>query len=199
MENILTKDLIDKIYAMIIYEYPKDLLIQIKTYKYKKPYITLCYKYIVQHWNFFFIDALEIFWKLYYISTIEDNYAFWYNKTYIADCLVNYKNYISISNYNLYNSEIIRVLDNKKFIQKKLSIKKYITKYIIILKDHHIDFIINHLLMWGNLDINYVEKNIDQDQSLKHVSIKIIQDAYLYKAPKTKFLNIHNIYNSYLI
>ena len=54
MENTLTKDLIDKIYSMIIYEQPTDLLIQIKTYKYKKQYITLCYEYIVQHWNFFF-------------------------------------------------------------------------------------------------------------------------------------------------
>lgn len=53
--------------------------------------------------------------------------------------------------------------------------------------------------MWGNLDINYVEKNIDQDESLKHFSIKVIQDAYLYKAPKTKFVNINSIYNSYLI
>lgn len=199
MENTLTKDLIDKIYSMIIYEQPKDLLIQIKTYNYKKQYITLCYEYIIQHWSYYFIDALEIFWKLYYISTIEDNYAFWYDKNYIAKCLVNYKNYVSISNYNLYNSEIIRVLDNKNFMLKKLSIKKYITKYIMILKDHHIDFIINHLLMWGNLDINYVEKSIDQDESLKNFSIKVIQDSYLYKAPKTKFVNIHSIYNSYLI
>lgn len=67
---------------------------------------------------------------------------------------------------------------------KKLSIKKY----IMILKDHHIDFIINHLLMWGNLNINYVEKHIDQDESLKHFSIKVIQDAYLYKAPKYKWI-----------
>jgi hypothetical protein len=199
MENTLTKDLIDKIYSMIIYEQPKDLLVQIKTYKYKKQYITLCYKYIIQHWNYCFIDALEIFWKLYYISNIEDNYAFWYDTNYIAQCLVNYKTYVSISNYNLFNSEIIRVLDNKNFMLKKLSIKKYITKYIMILKDHHIDFIINHLLMWGNLDINYVEKSIDQDESLKHFSIKVIQDAYLYKAPKTKLVSIHSIYNSYLI
>lgn len=199
MENTLTKDLIDKIYSMIIYEQPKDLLIQIKTYNYKKQYITLCYEYIIQHWSYYFIDALEIFWKLYYISTIEDNYAFWYDTNYIAECLINYKSYVSISNYNLYNSEIIRVLDNKNFMLKKLSIKKYITKYIMILKDHHIDFIINHLLMWGNLDINYVEKSIDQDESLKHFSIKVIQDSYLYKAPKTKFVNIHSIYNSYLI
>jgi len=84
-------------------------------------------------------------------------------------------------------------------MQKKLAIKKYITKYIMILKDHHINFILNHLLMWGNLDINYVETNIDQDESLKHFSIKVIQDAYLYKSPKTNFVNIHNIYNSYLI
>tara|TARA_B100001758_G_scaffold42732_1_gene33835 strand:- start:5466 stop:6080 length:615 start_codon:yes stop_codon:yes gene_type:complete len=199
MENILTKDLIDKIYSMIIYEQPKGLLVQIKTYKYKKQYITLCYKYIIQHWNYCFIDALEIFWKLYYISNIEDNYAFWYDTNYIAQCLVNYKNYVSISNYNLYNSEVIRVLNNNNFTKKKLSIKKYITKYILILKDNHIDFIINHLLMWGNLDINYVEKNIDQDESLKNLSIKVIQDAYLYKSPKTKFINIHSIYNSYLI
>ena len=32
MENTLTKDLIDKIYSMIIYEQPKDLLVQIKTF-----------------------------------------------------------------------------------------------------------------------------------------------------------------------
>lgn len=188
MKNILTKDLVDKIYSMIIYEQPKCLLVQIKTYKYKDQYITLCYKYIIQHWNYYFIDALEIFWKLYYISNIEDNYAFWYDTNYIAQCLVNYKKYISISNYNLHNSEVIRVLDNKNYTLKKLAIKKYITKYIMILKNYHIDFIINHLLMWGNLDINYVEKNIDQDESLKHFSIKIIQDAYIYKAPKTKFI-----------
>lgn len=35
MENSLTKDLIDKIYSMIIYKQPKDLLVQIKTYNYK--------------------------------------------------------------------------------------------------------------------------------------------------------------------
>ena len=51
----------------------------------------------------------------------------------------------------------------------------------------------------GNLDINYVEKNIDRDETLKHFSIKVMQDAYLYKSPKTNFVNIHNIYNSYLI
>lgn len=184
MENILTKDLVDKIYSMIVYEQPKDLLVQIKTYNYKKQYITICYKYIIQHWNYYFIDALEIFWKLYYISNIEDNY----DTNYIAQCLVNYKKYISISNYNLHNSEIIRVLNNKNYTLKKLAIKKYITKYILIMKDTHIDFIINHLLMWGNLDINYIEQNIDQDESLNHFSIKIIQDAYIYKAPKTKFI-----------
>lgn len=32
MKNSLTTDLIDKIYSMIIYEQPKDLLVQIKTY-----------------------------------------------------------------------------------------------------------------------------------------------------------------------
>lgn len=36
MENILTKDLIDKIYSMIVYTQPNNLLLQIQNFNYKK-------------------------------------------------------------------------------------------------------------------------------------------------------------------
>jgi len=183
MENILTKDLIDKIYSMIVYTQPNNLLLQIQNFNYKKDNITLCYNYIIQHWNHYFLDALDIFWKLHYICNTQNACILWHNNSHIDYCLINYKNYISIEQYNIYNSELIRVLNIKNFMQKKLAIKKYIIKYMLVLKKYQIDYIINHMAIWGFIDYNFNERIIDEDHSLNCLTVEVIQDAYIYEAP----------------
>lgn len=175
--NYLNDDLKDKIYSMIIYQQNRALLYQINYYPICKKYINLFYKYIINNWTYCFIDALTIIWKIYYLCIINNIDILWKDKYHLYYCLINYKDYISDDIENMYTAELIRILNNKDNI-KKILIKKYITKYVMVLKKHQLDFIDEELSIWG--DITSYEYN---DESLNDYDKETIINAYYFKSP----------------
>lgn len=187
-ENILNDDLKRKIYSIITYPQSHELLTQIKLYQDKKIYITLFYNYIINSWTYCYIDALNIIWKIYYICIISKGDILWKDKEHLNYCLINYKKYISEENEKIYVAEIIRILNNENNKIKHILLKKYIIKYIMVLKKHHIDFLKEELSIWGNItSYGYV------DESLNDFSKETIENAYKISPPVINNNDIINL------
>ena len=54
---------------------------------------------------------------------------------------------------------------------------------MLVLKNYQIDYIINHMAIWGYIDYNFNERIYDEDHSLNCLTFEVIQDAYIYEAP----------------
>ena len=180
-ENKLNDDLKNIIFSMITYSPPNELLIQINMYPYRKKYINLFYNYVMTNWTYCYIDALNIIWKLYYICIIAKGDIIWKDDNHLNYCLLNCEKYIPKEAYNIHTAELIRILNNSNIEIKKILIKKYITKYIMVLKNNHIDFLDNELSIWG--DITWYGYT---DESLKDLSTEVIKNAYNYPSPIIK-------------
>lgn len=177
-ENILNDDLKNKIYSMITYPQSHELLIQIKLYQNKKIYIDLFYNYIINYWTYCYMDGLSIIWKIYYLCIIEKIDIIFKNDYHLNDCLGNYEKYLSNDKEEIYTAELIRILNNSDKNIKNLLIKKYIIKYIIVLKIHQLEFIDKELSVWGD-----ITKYGYNDESLSDFSHEIINSSYLLPAP----------------
>jgi hypothetical protein len=177
-DELLNDDLKNNIYSMIIYSQPNDLLKQIKEYQNKKKYINQFYKYITNYWTYCYIDGLNIIWKLYYICIIGKADILWKDSYHLNMCMINYKRYIPTDDYNIYTAEIIRILNIKNFKQKHLAIKRYITKYVMVLKDYHIKYLDEELSIWGDiLHYGYT------DESLNDFTAETIKNSYYLPTP----------------
>jgi hypothetical protein len=177
-DTLLNDDLKEQIYSLIIYKQPQELLIQIKEYQNKKKYINLFYKYITNYWTYCYIDGLNLIWKLYYICIICKADILWKDMEYLNICLYKFKQYISDEDYFIYTAEIIRILNIKNFKQKHLALKKYITKYVMVLKDHHIKYLNEELSIWGDItEYGYT------DDSLSDFSEESILNSYKIPSP----------------
>ena len=177
-DTLLNDDLKEQIYSLIIYKQPQELLIQIKEYQNKKKYINLFYKYITNYWTYCYIDGLNLIWKLYYICIICKADILWKDMKYLNICLYKFKQYISDEDYFIYTAEIIRILNIKNFKQKHLALKKYITKYVMVLKDHHIKYLNEELSIWGDItEYGYT------DDSLSDFSEESILNSYKIPSP----------------
>ena len=177
-ENILNDDLKNKIYSMITYPQSHELLIQIKLYQNKKIYIDLFYNYIINYWTYCYIDGLSIIWKIYHLCIIEKVDIIFKNDFYLNYCLGNYEKYLSNDKEEIYTAELIRILNNSDKNIKNLLIKKYITKYIMVLKIYQLEFIDKELSIWGDITIYGYN-----DESLNDFSHEIINKSYLLPAP----------------
>lgn len=186
----LNDDLKDKIYSMIVYPQDDDLLYQINYYPLCKKYINLFYKYIITNWTYCFIDGLSIIWKIYHLCIIQNIDILWKDRYNLNNYLINYKKYISDDIENIYIAELIRILNNNDNI-KKILIKKYITKYVMVLKKHQLDYIDTELSIWG--DITSYGYN---DESLKDFDKETIKNAYNYTSP---IIDKKNIYLAILL
>jgi hypothetical protein len=187
-ENILNDDLKNKIYSMIIYQQPNELLTQIKLYQDKKKYIDLFYKYITNYWTYCYIDGLSIIWKIYHLCIIEKVDIIFKNDFYLNYCLGNYEKYLSNDMENIYTFELIRLLNNSDKNIKNLLIKKYITKYIMVLKKHQLEFIDKELSIWGDITIfGY------KDESLDDYSTDFINKSYFIPSPLilNEYINLY--------
>lgn len=189
-ENILNDDLKNKIYSMITYPQSHELLIQIKLYQNKKIYIDLFYNYIINYWTYCYMDGLSIIWKIYYLCIIEKIDIIFKNDYHLNYCLGNYEKYLSNDKEEIYTAELIRILNNSDKNIKNLLIKKYITKYIMVLKIHQLEFIDKELSIWGD-----ITKYGYNDESLSDFKIEEIKNAYNFKAP---MINNNDIYTAIL-
>jgi hypothetical protein len=177
-DNLLNDDIKNKIYSMITYPQSHELLIQIKLYQNKKKYIDLFYKYIINYWTYCYIDALSIIWKIYHLCIIEKIDVIFKNDFHLNYFLGNYEKFISNNDEEIYTAELIRILNNSDKNIKNLLIKKYITKYIMVLKIHQLEFIDKELSIWGD-----ITKYGYNDESLNDFSHEIINKSYLLPAP----------------
>jgi len=177
-ENILNDDVKNKIYSMIIYQQPNELLTQIKLYQYKKKYIDLFYKYIINYWTYCYIDGLSIIWKIYYLCIVEKIDIIFQNDYHLNYYLGNYEKFLSNDKEEIYTAELIRILNNSNKNIKNLLIKKYIIKYIMVLEIHQLEFIDKELSIWGD-----ITKYGYNDESLNDFSNEIINRSYLLPAP----------------
>tara|TARA_B100000795_G_C22789798_1_gene436367 strand:- start:1533 stop:2117 length:585 start_codon:yes stop_codon:yes gene_type:complete len=190
IDEYLNDDLIDKIYSMIIYKQNSNLLFQINYYPLCKKYIDLFYNYIINYWSFCYIDGLSIIWKIYHLCIIEKSDIIFKGDYFLNILLGNYEKYISEEIEQIYTSELLRILNNSNINIKNLLIKKYINKYIMVLKKHHLEFIDIELSIWGD-----ISKYGYNDESLSDFKIEEIKNAYNYKAP---IINNNDIYNTIL-
>tara|TARA_B000000477_G_C6095494_1_gene229690 strand:- start:9062 stop:9646 length:585 start_codon:yes stop_codon:yes gene_type:complete len=186
----LNDDLIDKIYSMIIYKQNSNLLFQINYYPLCKKYIDLFYNYIINYWSYCYFDGLSIIWKIYHLCIIEKCDIIFKGEYFLNILLGSYEKYISEEIEQIYTSELIRILNNSNINIKNLLIKKYINKYIMVLKKHHLQFIDTELSVWG--DISRYGYN---DESLSDFKIEEIKNAYNFKAP---MINNNDIYTAIL-
>ena len=186
----LNDDLIDKIYSMIIYKQNSNLLFQINYYPLCKKYIDLFYNYIINYWSYCYFDGLSIIWKIYHLCIIEKCDKIFKNDYFLNILLGSYEKYISDEIEEIYTSELLRILNNSNINIKNLLIKKYINKYIMVLKTHHLEFIDTELSIWG--DISRYGYN---DESLSDFKIEEIKNAYNFKAP---MINNNDIYTTIL-
>ena len=177
-DNLLNDDIKIKIYSMITYPQSDELLIQIKLYQDKKKYIDLFYKYIINYWTCCYIDGLSIIWKIYYLCIIEKVDIIFKNDFHLNYCLGNYEKYLSNDKEEIYTAELIRILNNSDKNIKNLLIKKYITKYIMVLKIHQLEFIDKELSIWGD-----ITKYGYNDESLNDFSDENINISYLLPTP----------------
>lgn len=177
-DNLLNDDLKDKIYSMIIYPQSSTLLTQIKLYQDKKIYIDLFYKYVTNYWTYCYMDALSLIWKIYYLCIIEKADIIFKNDYYLNYCIANYEKYLSDDTERIYTAELIRILNNSDNNIKNILIKKYITKYIMVLKKNQLEFIDKELSIWGDItSYGYT------DESLDDYSNEFINNSYLIPAP----------------
>ena len=177
-ENKLNDDLKKKIFSMITYSPPIELLTQIKLYQDKKKYIDLFYNYVMTNWTYCYIDALSLIWKIYYLCIIEKADIIFKSEYHLNNCLGKYEKYVSYDTERIYTAELIRILNNSNNNIKNLLIKKYINKYIMVLKKHHLEFIDKELSIWGDITrYGYM------DSSLDDYSIEYINKSYFIPAP----------------
>ena len=102
----------------------------------------------------------------------------WKDSYHLNMCMINYKRYIPADDYNIYTAEIIRILNIKNFKQKHLAIKRYITKYVMVLKDYHIKYLDKELSIWGDiLHYGYT------DESLNDFTAETIKNSYYLPTP----------------
>ena len=184
----LNDDLIQYIYSMIIYKQNSKLLYQINYYPLCKKYINLFYNYIINYWTYCYIDGLSIIWKIYHLCIIEKVDIIFKNDFYLNYCLGNYEKYLSNDMENIYTFELIRLLNNSDKNIKNLLIKKYITKYIMVLKKHQLEFIDKELSIWGDITIfGY------KDESLDDYSTDFINKSYFIPSPLilNEYINLY--------
>ena len=187
-DKLLNDDIKNKIFSMIIYTQSPELLTQIKLYQYKKNYIDIFYKYITNYWTYCNIDGLSIIWKIYHLCIIENIDILFKNHSHLNYCLANYKNYISNEIEEIYTAELIRILNNSDINIKNLLIKKYIIKYIMVMKNYQLKFIDNELSIWGD-----ISKYGYNDESLEDFSNEQINKSYFLSKPTilNKYINFY--------
>ena len=89
---------------------------------------------------------------------------------------------------NIYTFELIKLLNNFNKNIKNLLIKKYITKYIMVLKKHQLEFIDKELSIWGDITIfGY------KDESLDDYSTDFINKSYFIPSPLilNEYINLY--------
>ena len=177
----LNDDLIQYIYSMIIYKQNSKLLYQINYYPLCKKYINLFYNYIINYWTYCYIEGLSIIWKIYDLCIVKKVDNIFKNDFFLNNFLGNYEKYISNHEEDIYISELIRILNNSDINIKKILIKKYIIKYVMVLKNYHLEFIDKELSIWGD-----ISKYGYNDQSLDNFDKYEIEKAYTFKAPIIK-------------
>ena len=177
-DELLNDDLKNNIYSMIIYSQSNDLLKQIKEYQNKKKYINQFYKYITNYWTYSNIDGLSIIWKIYHLCIIEKKDIIFKNDYHLNYCLGNYEKFLSNDKEEIYTAELIRTLNYSDKNIKNLLIKKYITKYIMVLKIRQLEFIDKELSIWGD-----ITKYGYNDESLNDFSDETIKNSYHLQTP----------------